>query len=118
MRSRVLLYTLACVACACAFACHTDRTQINFTVTRSGLEGQLLGVTLQHERPELEAQKSKYLAQEEEFRVQLAGLESELLATLAASQGDLLENQVQFQQAVTCLFICNHSIEGKNPDSP
>eukprot|EP01029_Cantina_marsupialis_P010152 TRINITY_DN2319_c0_g2_i3.p1 TRINITY_DN2319_c0_g2~~TRINITY_DN2319_c0_g2_i3.p1 ORF type:complete len:2726 (-),score=1059.52 TRINITY_DN2319_c0_g2_i3:6-7787(-) len=66
---------------------------INFTVTRSGLEGQLLGVTLKNEEPELETRKSKLLQEEEDFKVQLAGLEKELLAELAASQGDLLENQ-------------------------
>ena len=32
-------------------------TQVNFTVTRSGLEGQLLGLAIQHEQPELEKAK-------------------------------------------------------------
>ena len=41
-------------------------TAVNFAITRYGLEGQLLGVTLQHEKPELEQQKSKLLQQEEE----------------------------------------------------
>ncbi len=35
----------------------------NFTVTRSGLESQLLGLTIQREQPELEAQKSQLLKQ-------------------------------------------------------
>ncbi|CAK9088100.1 Cytoplasmic dynein 2 heavy chain 1 (Dynein heavy chain isotype 1B) [Durusdinium trenchii] len=68
--------------------------EVNFTVTRSGLEGQLLGVTVQHEQPELEQQKSEVLKQEEDFKVQLSELERELLDTLAASEGNLLENQV------------------------
>ena len=38
-------------------------TTVNFTVTRSGLEGQLLSATIQHERPELEAKKSELLAE-------------------------------------------------------
>lgn len=67
--------------------------EVNFTVTRSGLEGQLLGVTVQHEQPELEQQKSEVLRQEEELKVQLSELERELLDTLAASEGNLLENQ-------------------------
>ena len=41
----------------------------NFTVTRSGLEGQLLGLTIQKEQPELEAQKSGLLKQEEDLKV-------------------------------------------------
>jgi dynein heavy chain 2 len=48
--------------------------RVNFTVTRSGLEGQLLGVVIEHERPELEKQKSELLRQEESFKVQLSSL--------------------------------------------
>jgi ATP-binding dynein motor region len=51
--------------CAAALLC-----EVNFTVTRSGLEGQLLGVTIQHEQPELERAKSEMLAKEEAFKVQ------------------------------------------------
>ncbi|KAG2426397.1 hypothetical protein HYH02_014824 [Chlamydomonas schloesseri] len=65
----------------------------NFTVTRSGLEGQLLGLTLQKERPELEEQKSTMLRQEDECKVALAELERNLLQTLATSTGNILENK-------------------------
>ncbi|KXZ45909.1 DHC7 protein [Gonium pectorale] len=65
----------------------------NFTVTRSGLEGQLLGLTLQKERPELEEQKSTLLRQEDECKVALADLEKNLLQTLATSTGNILENK-------------------------
>ena len=37
----------------------------------SGLEGQLLGVTIQHEKPELEKQKSTLLAAEDELKIQV-----------------------------------------------
>lgn len=66
---------------------------VNFTVTRSGLEGQLLGVTLQHEQPELEQQKSRLLRQEEELKVQLSAVEKALVEELANSTGNILENQ-------------------------
>lgn len=67
-------------------------TQVNFTVTRSGLEGQLLGLAIQHEQPELEKAKGEMLQKEENFKVQLAGLEKELLQALATAEGNLLEN--------------------------
>jgi dynein heavy chain 2 len=66
--------------------------EINFTVTRSGLCGQLLGVTIQHEQPEVEKARSELLAREEDFKVQLSRLEAELLEALATAEGDLLEN--------------------------
>lgn len=68
-------------------------TEVNFSVTRAGLEGQLLGVTLQSEKPELEKQKSEMLQKEEDCKVQIAALESKLLMALASSEGNLLENQ-------------------------
>ena len=52
--------------------------EVNFTVTRSGLEGQLLGLVIQHEQPALEKQKSHLLRVEEDLKVQLAGLEKTL----------------------------------------
>jgi hypothetical protein len=52
---------------------------IKFTVTRSGLEGQLLGLAIQHEQPKLEKEKGEMLKKEEDFKVQLATLEKELL---------------------------------------
>jgi dynein heavy chain 2 len=67
-------------------------SEVNFTVTRSGLEGQLLGLVIQHEQPELEKQKSHLLQVEEDLKVQLAGLEKTLLQTLATSTGNILEN--------------------------
>jgi len=66
--------------------------ELNFTVTSSGLEGQLLGLALEHERPELEQKKSALLNEQEGLKVQLAQLEKSLLEELAASEGDLLQN--------------------------
>ena len=72
-------------------------SEVNFTVTRSGLEGQLLGLVIQHEQPELENQKSHLLQVEEDLKVQLAGLEKTLLETLATSTGNILENEQLIQ---------------------
>ena len=65
---------------------------INFTVTRSGLEGQLLGIAIQNEKPLLEKQKGEMLKKEEDFKLQLLTLEKELLQALATAEGNLLEN--------------------------
>ncbi|XP_043547742.1 cytoplasmic dynein 2 heavy chain 1 isoform X2 [Chiloscyllium plagiosum] len=67
--------------------------EVNFTITREGLRGQLLAVTLQHEKPELEERKTTLLQQEEEKKIQLAKLEDSLLEKLATSQGNILENK-------------------------
>jgi dynein heavy chain 2 len=66
--------------------------QINYTVTRSGLEWQLLGIAIQHEQPELEKAKGEMLKREEDFKVQLGKLEKDLLEALATAEGNLLEN--------------------------
>uniref|UniRef100_A0A672TN04 Cytoplasmic dynein 2 heavy chain 1 n=1 Tax=Strigops habroptila TaxID=2489341 RepID=A0A672TN04_STRHB len=68
-------------------------TEVNFTTTGSGLRGQLLALAIQHEKPDLEEQKTKLLQQEEDKKIQLAKLEESLLETLATSQGNILENK-------------------------
>ena len=66
---------------------------VNFTTTRAGLTGQLLGVALQHEKPELEQRKSELLKVEEEHKIQITKLEDYLLEQLASSTGNILENK-------------------------
>ena len=67
---------------------------INFTVTKSGLEGQLLSITLNHEKPELEQQKTELLEKEERLKIQLADLEDKLLTELVSSGSEnILENK-------------------------
>jgi len=66
---------------------------INYTVTLSGLEGQLLSIIINHEKPELEKKKTELLHNEENLKMQLADLEKALLEELASSQGNILENK-------------------------
>ncbi|XP_076467409.1 LOW QUALITY PROTEIN: cytoplasmic dynein 2 heavy chain 1-like [Babylonia areolata] len=68
-------------------------TEVNFTTTRAGLTGQLLGITIQHEKPELEVRKTDLLKQEEDLKIQLAQLEDSLLEELASAKGNILENK-------------------------
>lgn len=73
--------------------CSSLVTDINFTVTKSGLEGQLLSITINFEQPELEARKTKLLEEEEKLKLQLADYEKQLLTELANSSGNILENK-------------------------
>ncbi|MFT7803200.1 cytoplasmic dynein 2 heavy chain 1 [Arapaima gigas] len=68
-------------------------TEVNFTTTRAGLQGQLLALTIQQEKPDLETEKTRLLQQEEDMKIQLAKLEESLLETLATAQGNILENK-------------------------
>ncbi|KAI3384587.1 hypothetical protein SNEBB_000072 [Seison nebaliae] len=68
-------------------------TQVNFTTTRAGLTGQLLGTIIQHEKPELEKQKTDLLQKEEKMKLEIAKLEDSLLEELANSTGNILENK-------------------------
>lgn len=68
-------------------------SEVNFTTTRAGLKGQLLALTIQHEKPELEQKKTELLAQEEKLKIELAKLEESLLEQLAKAEGNILENK-------------------------
>ena len=65
---------------------------INFTVTESGLEDQLLTLVVKKERPDLAAKKEELIAQQNEFKITLKRLEDGLLQQLAEATGDILEN--------------------------
>jgi dynein heavy chain 2 len=67
---------------------------VNFTVTKSGLEGKLLSIIINIEQPELEEKKQKLLENEESLKMQLSDLERTLLEELASSTGNILENRV------------------------
>ena len=58
-------------------------TIINFTVTESGLEDQLLDLVVLKERPDLAAQSIELIQQQNQFKITLAELEADLLFRLA-----------------------------------
>ena len=66
---------------------------INFTVTLDGLQAQLLNVTVEHERPDLEEQRKKLIAEMSENKALLKKLEDSLLRELADSTGLILDNE-------------------------
>ena len=69
-----------------------ETTLINFTVTETGLEDQLLALTVNKERPDLENTKTQLVSQNTEFTIRLKQLEDELLMRLSTAEGDLTED--------------------------
>uniref|UniRef100_H2YYB5 AAA+ ATPase domain-containing protein n=1 Tax=Ciona savignyi TaxID=51511 RepID=H2YYB5_CIOSA len=67
-------------------------TLINFTVTRDGLEDQLLADVVGMERPDLEALKLDLTKQQNDFKITLKRLEDDLLARLSAASGNFLSD--------------------------
>ena len=65
---------------------------INFTVTESGLEDQLLTLVVKKERPDLAAKSEELIQQSNQFKITLASLEAGLLKQLNEQEGDILEN--------------------------
>lgn len=67
-------------------------TLINFTVTRDGLEEQLLAEVVKAERPDLEHLKSELTTQQNNFKITLKVLEVDLLQRLSSAGTDILND--------------------------
>ncbi|XP_018562388.1 dynein beta chain, ciliary-like [Anoplophora glabripennis] len=65
-------------------------TLINFTVTRDGLEEQLLAEVVKAERPDLETLKSSLTKQQNDFKITLKNCEDNLLYKLSSATGNIL----------------------------
>lgn len=65
-------------------------TLINFTVTRDGLEEQLLAEVVKVERPDLEELKSTLTKQQNDFKIILKNCEDNLLERLSSATGNIL----------------------------
>ena len=67
-------------------------TLINFTVTRTGLEDQLLAEIVKADRPDLELQKSELTRQLNEYKILLKSLEDDLLLRLSTAGDDIIND--------------------------
>ena len=65
---------------------------IDFTVTESGLEDQLLGTLIQKEKSSLQEQRQKLLEDVNFYKKKIKALEDELLFRLSNSSGNLLDD--------------------------
>ena len=69
-----------------------ETTLVNFTVTESGLEDQLLALVVNKERPDLEETKTSLIVSNNEYTIKLKELEDGLLSKLASAEGDITED--------------------------
>ena len=68
-------------------------TIINFTVTKSGLEDQLLSDVVRLERPDLEEQRNELIIKINNAKIELKKIEDEILRKLFHSEGNILDDQ-------------------------
>ncbi|CCH41669.1 Cytoplasmic dynein 1 heavy chain 1 [Wickerhamomyces ciferrii] len=65
---------------------------IDYTLTESSIENQVVNMALSHMRPDVEEQRIELVKLEGEYKIRLADLENELLNSLSESKGNLLDN--------------------------
>ena len=75
-------------------------TIVNFIVTESGLEDQLLAMVVRVEKPELEARKEQLTNQQQEFIITLAKLEADLLHKLVSADSETILENVELIQSL------------------
>ncbi|XP_075260085.1 dynein axonemal heavy chain 6-like isoform X4 [Convolutriloba macropyga] len=68
-------------------------TIINFTVTKKGLEDQLLGDVVRIERPDLEEQRNQLIVKINSDKNQLKSIEDNILKQLFNSEGNILDDE-------------------------
>ncbi|KAG5894356.1 hypothetical protein JTB14_031917 [Gonioctena quinquepunctata] len=79
----------------------TKTTLVNFAVKEQGLEGQLLGIVVRKEKPQLEEQKDQLVTTIAKGKRTLKELENELLRLLNETRGSLLEDAELFNTLQT-----------------
>jgi dynein heavy chain len=68
-------------------------TVINFSVTKSGLEDQILSDVVRLERPDLEDERTKLIVNINNDKNQLKMIEDKILKMLFESEGNILDNE-------------------------
>ncbi|XP_050636999.1 dynein axonemal heavy chain 1 [Macaca thibetana thibetana] len=70
----------------------TKLTLINFTLSPSGLEDQLLGQVVAEERPDLEEAKNQLIISNAKMRQELKDIEDQILYRLSSSEGNPVDD--------------------------
>lgn len=68
-------------------------TIVNFALTQSGLEDQLLGIVVAKERPDLQELRDNLIKTKSQNQEMLTTVEENILRTLSESAGDILEDE-------------------------
>uniref|UniRef100_A0A667ZHN7 Dynein, axonemal, heavy chain 1 n=2 Tax=Myripristis murdjan TaxID=586833 RepID=A0A667ZHN7_9TELE len=71
----------------------TKVTLINFTLSPSGLEDQLLGRVVAEERPDLEEAKNQLIISNAKMKQELKDIEDEILFRLSSTEGNPVDNE-------------------------
>ncbi|XP_041081390.1 dynein heavy chain 1, axonemal [Polyodon spathula] len=71
----------------------TRVTLINFTLSPSGLEDQLLGRVVAEERPDLEEAKNQLIVSNAKMRQELKEIEDQILFRLSSSEGNPVDDE-------------------------
>ncbi|XP_069500104.1 dynein axonemal heavy chain 1 [Ambystoma mexicanum] len=71
----------------------TKVTIINFTLSPSGLEDQLLGKVVAEERPDLEEAKNQLIISNAKMRQELKEIEDQILFRLSSSEGNPVDDE-------------------------
>merc|ERR1719277_210905 len=80
-------------------------TLLNFAITPSGLEDQMLGIVVSKERPDLEQQKNELVVQNAKMNKTLKEIEDDILKLLATSEGDVLEDDTLVDKVTTSKVV-------------
>jgi dynein heavy chain len=96
-------------------------TIINFIVTESGLEDQLLAMVVRVEKPDLEQTKDELVNKQNQFLVTLDKLESDLLKNLAGADPDTILTNISLIESLevtkaTSTEIQRQQVEAKQTE--
>ncbi|XP_063222655.1 dynein axonemal heavy chain 6 isoform X2 [Bacillus rossius redtenbacheri] len=91
-------------------------TLVNFTVTPSGLEDQLLSDVVRLEKPQLEQQRTDVITAINKDKTELESIEEKILHMLFASQGNILDDE-ELVQTLNDSVVTAEGIEERLVDA-
>ncbi|XP_059153506.1 dynein axonemal heavy chain 1-like [Physella acuta] len=90
----------------------TKVTLINFTLSPSGLQDQLLGIVVAEERPDLEDSKNQLIVSNAKMKSELKEIEDKILYLLSASQGSPVDD-IELIETLDASKITSQEIQTK-----